>query len=470
MLTMALPAAADYRHGGRFLAAADLRFDPLADPALVDRLALAAPDHWEAVLSEGHGREAADTDTGWPLLRLALGRMKAALPRPVLVLLPGELLAGDLRRRFEAAATDHGDDAYHAFVLRTLAFLSLELRQNFPYTPILPSFAMAEGGCDGQAGGRFRHDTLPILQQLADRPLDAAAVAAWLAFGSYAVPHPGLARVRVVVANTVLLSSGYRGACGDGPDAGEGLLGWLEGELLADQRAGDKVWLVMPVAPGIAPAAVMAGCPAAAPEWDPGYRQRLGALMARFGDIVVAGFTASTPGDDFRLIETGTGRRGFFLSTPALSAAYGRPPAFRVIGYRRDAGLGEQSTFALRGPPVTARADPAPWPREYSFSKVWGETPLNAASLSELAVRLERSPEARILWRRFHGPALPLTAAQERGLICGIAHTTAESFLSCACTKVRGSGGSPSQVKGPAPVTPAGPDDSAQTAHRPPAD
>ena len=91
----------------------DLHFDPMADPKLVDRLAVADPEEWHAVFES-----AADTglarygkDTNWPLLRSALGQMKEALPEPAFLLVPGDFLAHNFRRGFDASAADHSDDA-----------------------------------------------------------------------------------------------------------------------------------------------------------------------------------------------------------------------------------------------------------------------------------------------------------------------------------------------------------------------
>ncbi|MGH7039799.1 MAG: hypothetical protein ACREE1_16865, partial [Stellaceae bacterium] len=50
MLVLLVPAAAGPAAGGRVLIASDLHFNPMADPALVDRLAAADPSAWPAIL------------------------------------------------------------------------------------------------------------------------------------------------------------------------------------------------------------------------------------------------------------------------------------------------------------------------------------------------------------------------------------------------------------------------------------
>ena len=155
------PAAAE----GRFLALSDIHFDPMADPALVDRLNAAPPEAWAGIFAtsadKSLGRYGRDTD--WPLFVSALAAMKKAAPRPDFVVMAGDFLAHGFRAAFDRAAKNHSDAAYRAFVLRTMRFVALQLERSFPKTPILPVLGNNDSYCgdyrlfgdDRRADARF---------------------------------------------------------------------------------------------------------------------------------------------------------------------------------------------------------------------------------------------------------------------------------------------------------------------------
>ncbi|MGA8382825.1 MAG: metallophosphoesterase, partial [Stellaceae bacterium] len=134
---------------GRLLVVSDIHFDPMAEPGLVDRLAAAEPAQWPAVFDSAGSQKPSryGSDTNWPLLRSALKQMKQTLPRPAMVLLPGDFLAHQFRNKFDAAAHDHSDAAYRGFVRRTMQFLALQFERNFPGTPILPVLGNNDADC-----------------------------------------------------------------------------------------------------------------------------------------------------------------------------------------------------------------------------------------------------------------------------------------------------------------------------------
>jgi sphingomyelin phosphodiesterase acid-like 3 len=112
------PRAWGAEGSAQFLMISDIHFDPMADPKLVNQLAAADPQRWQAILenSGANGVGRYGKDSNWPLLRSALGQMKETQPAPAFVLLPGDFLAPDFRGEFDAAAADRSDAAYRVFV------------------------------------------------------------------------------------------------------------------------------------------------------------------------------------------------------------------------------------------------------------------------------------------------------------------------------------------------------------------
>lgn len=223
-----------------FLMMSDVHFDPMADPKLVDRLALAEPEEWQAILESSAdkslGRYGADSN--WALLGSALRQAKQVLSNPAFVILPGDFLPHNFRRRFDVDAADHSDAAYRLFVRKTMQFLASQLEQTFPDTPILPALGNDDAVCGNyqlQPGGPFLADTLPILRVFVGALGSPGFDRNWTSYGNYSVMAHGL---RIIFPNTVFFSPRYRNACGSSDDAdpGSATLAWVETELAAAAR------------------------------------------------------------------------------------------------------------------------------------------------------------------------------------------------------------------------------------------
>jgi len=270
---------------GRLLIMSDLHFDPMADPRLVDRLAAAEPDRWQTILESsgdtGLGRYGRDTN--WMLLRSALRQMADTSPDISFVLVSGDFLAHDFRREFDAAARDHSDPAYRAFVRKTMQFLAEQLRRTFPAVPILPALGNNDEECGDyqlQSGGPFLTDTLPILRALLGSVAGPSSDLDWQSYGNFSARVGG---VRVLSTNTNFFSIHYKNACGSpgAPDPGRATLAWLEAELGAAQQAQERVWLLYHIPPGIDGYATLRQgmCPGGIiPMWDEAYAEPFHAL------------------------------------------------------------------------------------------------------------------------------------------------------------------------------------------------
>src|SRR5260370_1616074 len=134
-----------------------------------------------------------------------------------------------------------------------MQFLGQQLEQTFPATPILPALGNNDEECGDyqiQSGGPFLIDTLPIVRRLVGSAGGPGFDRDWQSYGNYSARVSG---IRVLSTNTNFLSVHYRNACGspaDG-DPGRATLAWLEAELAAAKQAGERVWLLYHIPPGI---------------------------------------------------------------------------------------------------------------------------------------------------------------------------------------------------------------------------
>lgn len=123
----------------QFLVVSDIHFNPMADPSLVADLAAADPTQWETILERSKLTRFSQygQDTNWWLLRSALGQMRATLPHPAFIMMPGDLLAHDFPATFTTVTHDNDREHYRAFVLKPLDFLALEFRKRLGDAKIL---------------------------------------------------------------------------------------------------------------------------------------------------------------------------------------------------------------------------------------------------------------------------------------------------------------------------------------------
>jgi sphingomyelin phosphodiesterase acid-like 3 len=452
--------------GNKFLLASDIHFNPMADPALVVELAAADPTQWEAILQRSKLTRFSlyGQDTNWWLLQSALDQMRKTLPHPAFVMYTGDLLAHNFPREFRSAAHDEDPEHYRSFVLKTVQFLALEFRKRFPDTKVLITPGNNDNDCGNysvHADGTFLSDTAPVSQELAQG--NGTFADQWKALGSYNVPHPTIPGLRILSLNTVFLSNNYRslsfqeGCAAVASNAPADLLDWLASNLAAAKQAGERVWLMFHIPPGIdgfmsthklvsqleahRPATSTSCADTIVPMWVPQWTARFDALVEQFQDTILASFSGHTHNDDFRLISSGGANRAFVLIDPAISPVYGQNPAFRIVSFANDGSLIDQTTYYLANLNRATSTVPGHWKREYQFSHEWTVKRLDRASLGKIYSEIQNTQTARDQWLKLynvssHGVYVPPDAI--RGLYCAIGGLSVPAYASCYCGTTAG--------------------------------
>jgi sphingomyelin phosphodiesterase acid-like 3 len=423
----------------------DIHFDPMADKALVDRLASAPPAQWDAILAADDTKMSTyGADTNWKLLRAMLAALKDQ-PQPDLVLVLGDFLAHRFRGAFDAAASDHSDAAFAAFTAKTMRFLAAELADAFPAAPILPVLGNNDADCGDYAlrpSGPFLADTTEIAAGMIGKDANDAVRQSWRALGNYAVPNPAAPDERIVVVNTNFFSPNYKNACGmpsDGNPA-QATLTWLRRVLSEAEAAHRKVWLAYHIPPGIDAfsTARHETCPASpVPMFAEPYAGEFHALMARYRDTVAASFAGHTHMDGFRLLGDDGKVFGLVMMSPAVSPIYGQNPAFRRVALEDDGTIADQSVYDLANLSEAARGAAPQWPLEMSFDAAWSLPRFDRASLELLYHRLGNSATTRDRWLDFYaveGPArITLNPANATIYRCAAGNDRTLDFVHCSC-------------------------------------
>jgi sphingomyelin phosphodiesterase acid-like 3 len=444
----------------KFLNASDIHFNPMADPKLVAELAAADPTHWEAILqrTEPAAFSLYGQDTNWWLLQSALDQMRKTLPNPAFVMYTGDLLAHEFPKTYRNATHDHDPEHYRAFVLKTVQFLALEFRKRFPGTKILLTPGNNDEDCGDYsiaAGGIFLSDTAGVARELARA--DAIFTSDWKALGSYNVPHPTVAGVRILSLNSIFFSNRYHATsfskgCATVESAAAGdLFNWLKANLAAAQQANQKVWLVFHIPPGIdgystthnhaAQAQVIGdsanvACKPIVPMWVPTWTQQVDGLLEEFQSTVIASFAGHTHNDDFRLVSKAGINRAFVLIDPAVSPIYDQNPGFRIVTFARDGSLVDQTTYYLANLKQASSKVRGRWKKEYQFTREWKMPRLDLGSLGTIYSDIQTTKTARDRWLKLYNvssAAAIVPPDTVRGLYCAVVALDVAVYQSCYC-------------------------------------
>src|SRR5271165_5182047 len=444
----------------KFLIASDIHFNPMADPALVAELAAADLSRWETILqrTEPDAFSPYGQDTNWWLLQSALDQMRKTLPRPAFVIYTGDLLAHEFPKTYRNATHDNDPEHYRAFVLKTVEFLALQFRKRFPDTKVLLTPGNNDEDCGDYsiaAGGAFLSDTAELARELAGA--DAAFTSDWKALGSYNVPHPTVAGVRILSLNSIFFSNKYhatnfsKGCATVESAAASDLFNWLKANLAAAQQAKQKVWLMFHIPPGIDGYATThnysaqaqgtgdsanVSCNPIVPMWVPTWTQQVDVLLEQFHSTVIASFAGHTHNDDFRLVNAAGVNKSFVLIDPPVSPIYEQNPGFRIVTFDRDGSLTDQTTYYLTNLKQASSKVRGRWKKEYQFTLEWKMTRLDLASLGTIYSDIQTNRTARDRWLKLYNvssSAAIVPPDTVRGLYCAIGALDVAAYQSCYC-------------------------------------
>ncbi|NVB36767.1 metallophosphoesterase [Pseudenhygromyxa sp. WMMC2535] len=458
----------------RFVSLSDLHFDPFIDPALVPKLAAAEPEQWRE-LFEAAAPDAAPSnaergqDTSFALLDSSLraladqlGSPAAGEPAPEFVVISGDFLAHHFRRKFDAAMATQQDDArdeaaYRRFVDKTLAFVTAELRAATGELPIFPALGNNDSYCGDYAlaasGDFLRMAAATWAPQVSpetgeeSEDLREAFTETFAVGGYYQLPSPSDPEHRLIVLNTTFWSANYdRDACGEpSPDESPSELQfeWLSTALAEAREAGEHVWLIYHIPPGINvyPAAhpehdddQKPGCgDGAALFWRAGAEAAFLHMLDDYGETITASLAGHIHTDDFRLRTISGAATELVHITPAISPMFGNNPSYQVIDFEAtEATLEDYSTRYL-----DLSAEQPRWAEEYRFSATYDLPRYDLDGVEALRRRLRDEPETRATFERLYPASAPdagqLDASNWPAYWCGMQIQSPEGFERCAC-------------------------------------
>ncbi|MGB7951661.1 MAG: metallophosphoesterase [Candidatus Binatia bacterium] len=431
---------------GLILSLADFHFDPFYDPTLFGALVESPPSDWAGIFqrSQVSGYGQYGKDSNYSLLVSALRYAVLAAPRADLILLAGDWLAHGFSNSYYQYAGNRDPRGLHEFIDKTIAFLTQQLREQFPNTPIVPVLGNEDSYCGDyrlRPAGEFLRRTADTWKVLVHNGSNERAfLETFPRGGFYALSVPGMPKHRLVVLNTVFFSADYRNQCGDSKDdPARDQLRWLAGQLKDAATNGDKVWLLYHIPYGIDPYNTGIAMDASKTDsivslWQVDYTEKFLALLQEYHETIRLMLAGHTHMDYFRL--GSNGERGpssaFLLVTPGISPIFGNNPGLHVLSYDRKLfSLIDYTAYRLD---LTGAS--GEWKEEYRFSRTYGFFPVTAATLRALSHSLKEDARTRATYIDYYNvagdPAMPqITEATWSLYWCSIGNLTAAAFRSC---------------------------------------
>jgi sphingomyelin phosphodiesterase acid-like 3 len=385
----------------------DLHFDPFHDPAKIGALRRAPITEWPKILEEPDSATQLSTfselqracnirgaDSTWGLVQSSL-REAQQQPSPLFITVSGDLLAHGFDCRFYRLAPSATPGEVSAFAEKTIAFLARQLHVAFPRSPIYFALGNNDSGCgdyrDAPNSRFLKSVAASFAAQLADSANRASLAATFPHLGDYSVALPSPVRnTRLIVLQDIFESAHYLGCDGrpaNAPAAEQ--IAWLRGQLKEARAAGQQVWVMTHIPPGVdvygtyhrylfAPGEA---CNVKQPQMFLS-SEALGDTIAEFSDIIRLAIFGHTHMDEIKLIQGADGAVPVKL-VPSISPINGNEPAFVVAQINPDtATLKDYEVYSASSAQGTG------WGREYRYSTVYGLPDFSAASVKQLTSQL----------------------------------------------------------------------------------
>jgi sphingomyelin phosphodiesterase acid-like 3 len=442
----------------------DVHFDPFHDPAKLQQLVDAPAGQWSAILAappSPNQQQAFDSlqlackargvDTPYDLLRSSLQAMRAQQPEAKFMTVSGDLIAHAFPCRYKTLLPKSTPDEYQNFVLKTIGFVMAELRAAFPGRPVYVSLGNNDSGCGDyqlDTKSEFLAEAGKILAQGLPASAQPDAVKQFAEGGYYSVRMAAPMRdTRLVVVNDVFLSSKYT-TCGSLPDAtaANTEMAWLQQQLTEAQQAGQRVWVMGHIPPGVNPYATISKmkniCGGAKPDMFVA-SGKMADLLVEHAAAIRLGIFAHTHMDELRLLQpddsdaSATGERSVAIKmAPSISPVDGNNPSFTVS--RIDPATAFLEDYEVIRASNQTGLDTT-WALEYDYARTYRESQFSPANLKHLIgeFHADRGSQQEIsgayLRNYFVGDRSTMLKPFWPQYVCALGNSTAKSYAACTC-------------------------------------
>ena len=440
----------------------DIHFDPFHDPGKVKALVAAPVSEWKSILAapaSANQEQAFDSlqqtcnargvDTPFVLLRSSLQAMQAHLPNAKFMVVSGDLIAHGFTCRYSTLFPNAAPGDYQAFVLKTLSFVVRELRAAFPEMPVYVALGNNDTGCGDyklDANSSFLAEAGKIIAEGLPPTEREAAISQFAAGGYYSVSMATpMHDTRLIVVNDLFLSPKYTTCAGKSDTAAAtAQMAWLEQQLTEAQKAGQQVWVMGHIPPGIDPYSTaeklrnVCGGEKAVTFLA---SNQMADLLVDHSSVVRLAIFAHTHMDEMRLLKpegkAGNDSTVAVKMVSSISPVDGNNPSFTIARV-------DPSTAVLEDYEVIAASNQTGvatrWAKEYDYRETYHEKEFTPATLGKLLgeFRADSTASAAIsqayIRDYFVGDASLLLSPFWPQYVCALDNRTSKSFAACVCS------------------------------------
>jgi len=441
----------------------DIHFEPFWDPEKARQLANTPVEKWQLILAAPDSPDRAakfaavqsacptrGEDTTYALYDSALRTMRKEASGARFVTVSGDLIAHSFPCKFKAAFPNAAPGEFRAFAEKTVAFVVGSLRRALPGIPVYAALGNNDSDCGDyqlDANSEFLATIGKVMvadlpegeQRRAERDFSTAGY-----FG-VSLPVP-IEHARLLVLDDVFMSRKYA-TCGGKSDQSPATaqMAWLEQQLKAARRSGEKIWVMAHIPPGVDPYSTASKgkdvCQGSKPIMFLS-SEALPDTLARYGDVIRLAIFAHTHMDELRLLApvSAKGDGVAVKLVPSISPFAGNNPSFTVARIdRRSATLRDYRVFvASNQTGVDTR-----WSEEYDFTRTYGKSDFTAASLKKLIGEFNRDPFAQTPasqnFIRNYTPGMSVLELKPfwPQYVCALNYDSADAFAACTCSPMK---------------------------------
>jgi hypothetical protein len=372
----------------------DVHFNPLYDGSLLSALDAADPSQWKAIY-EGSivtAFPAYGADTNYLLFKLALSSIQQNLAGCQLVIFSGDLLGHNIAGLYTQNGGSSDQASINAFINKTTAFVTQQIRACVGNRPVV----FAVGNCDSYTGygpdSGFLSSTVDsfysqLLNGVADRQQFTTT---FLAGGYYSVDLFNQ-QLKVIGLNTIMCSGLI---LQDFSTQVATQFTWLDAQLAAAMKSGQKVWIVMHVPPGI----YMGGTndstgqlASVAMMWYEDYQNSFLKILAKYPGRISFLLAGHTHMDEYRILSP----EHVVDVTPGISPVFQNDPAYKIFTV-------DTSTYApvdYQSVKCALASSPAAFAKNYTFTEAYPLPSCSGASLITLFPELASNSALQTFFR-----------------------------------------------------------------------
>jgi sphingomyelin phosphodiesterase acid-like 3 len=443
----------------------DIHFDPFHDPAKGKDLVAAPVSEWLRILSAPPSPNqpqafdalqqtchARGVDTPSPLLQSSLEAMRAMQPDAKFMMVSGDLIAHAFTCRYSTLFSNAKPGDYQAFVLKTLSFVVGELRSAFPDMPVYVALGNNDSGCGDyklDAASDFLAETGKIVAEGLPKSQRQHALQEFGAGGYYDVTMAEPMRgIRLIAVNDLFLSAKYS-TCSGKPDpaAADAQLSWLARQLGDARAAGEKVWVIGHIPPGIDPYSTVAKFRDVCGGKDPVTflaSDKMAELLVEYADVVRLGIFAHTHMDEMRLLESETSDPQTAAShqvavkiVSSISPVNGNIPSFTVARVNPTSAILKDYDVVEASNQTGVDTH---WTTEYNYGQTYHQAEFSPSAVSQLIGKFKTDGAAKTaesqayIHNYFVGDMSREISPFWPEYVCALDHYNAKPFSACVCS------------------------------------